>query len=228
VSNAEFGVVIFLASANVMENDRPEQAKVYFFNNPGAHNTPKVIYAIRQRIRLKDISKILVASESGRLALKIARAITGAKIVCVTYEENTRLKYQKPALMKDSLAQHEIAVVDTVAEPLCRELTFRNWWEGKTINLLGPSADLFWMTLICVGGHGFRTAVQNVFMAVKAGAVGEGDRVVSVAGTGYGADSAIVMKASKFEDAVGVCPEKRMKVEEILAMPKRTVWEGYG
>jgi hypothetical protein len=211
-----------------MEKDRAEQAKVYFFNNPGAHNTSMVIHAIKQRIQRKDVRSILVASESGKLALKIASAVTGASIVCVTYEEKTRLKYQKPALMRDALAQHNIAVVDTVKEPLCRELTFRNWWERATINLPGPSADLFWMTLICVGGHGFRTAVQNVFMAVEAGAVRKGARIVSVAGTSYGADSAIVMKASKFEDAVGVRPEKRMKVEEILAMPKRTVWKGYG
>ena len=211
-----------------MEKDRTEQAKVYFFGNPGAHNTAKVMHAIKQRIQRKEIRNILVASESGRLALQIARAVTGARIVCVTYEEKTRLKYHKPALRKEALAQHGVTVVDTVKEPLCRELTFRNWWEGATINLPGPSADLFWMALICVGGHGFRTAVQNVFMAVEAGVVREGDRVVSVAGTGYGADSAIVMKASKFEDAVGLDPEKRMKVEEILAMPKRTVWKGYG
>jgi hypothetical protein len=36
------------------------------------------------------------------------------------------------------------------------------------------------------------------------------------------------MEASKFEGAVGVDPEKRMKVEEILAMPKRTLWKAYG
>jgi hypothetical protein len=46
-------------------------------------------------------------------------------------------------------------------------------------------------------------------------------------GTGWGADSAIVMKASRFEDAVGLDPEKRMKIEEILAMPKQTLWVGY-
>jgi hypothetical protein len=212
----------------VNQNNRHRLDRAYFFNNPGAHNTSNVIRAIKQRILRKDIRSVLVASESGRLALKIARAVTSAKIVCVTYEEKTRLKYHKPALRKDALAQHGVRVVDTVKEPLCRELTFRNWWEGGTINLPGPSADLFWMALICVGGHGFRTAVQNVFMAVEAGVVREGDRVVSVAGTGYGADSAIVMKASKFEDAVGLDPEKRMKVEEILAMPKRTVWKGYG
>lgn len=84
------------------------------------------------------------------------------------------------------------------------------------------------MTLICVGGHGLRTAVQIVFMAVEAGAVSVGEKVVSIAGTGWGADSATVMKTSRFEDAVSENLGKRMKVEEILAMPKCTEWKGYG
>jgi len=211
-----------------MDASRRKQAKVYFFNRAGARNTTKVIRAVKERIKRHDISRILVVSESGRLAIKLRQKIGDFKIVCVTHEETTRAKFQKPALMKDLLARQRIAIVDTISEPLCHKLTFRNWWESQTIRLPGPSADLFWMTLICVGGHGFRTAVQNVFMAVEGGAGKEGERVVSVAGTGYGADSAIVMKASRFEDAVGIDPAKRMKVEEILAMPKRTLWKGYG
>ena len=65
-------------------------------------------------------------------------------------------------------------------------------------------------------------------MAVEAGAVKVGERVIAVAGTAWGADSAIVMKATRFEDAVGERPQSRMKIEEILAMPKVTEWSGYG
>jgi hypothetical protein len=84
------------------------------------------------------------------------------------------------------------------------------------------------MTLICVGGHGFRTAIEVVFMAVEAGVLSTEQRVVSTAGTNRGLDSAIVLRACRFDDAVGRYPDKRLKVEEILAMPKRTTWRGYG
>jgi hypothetical protein len=70
-------------------------------------------------------------------------------------------------------------------------------------------------------------AVRIVFIAVQGRVVAVGEKVVSIAGTGWGADSAIVMTASRFEDAVGMDPEKRMKIEEILAMPKHTLWAGY-
>ena len=118
-------------------------------------------------------------------------------------------------------------MVDWVEEPF-KPLTFRDWWEKKTIAVQRPKSDLFWMTLICVGGHGLRTAVEVIFMAVEAGVLKVGQRVIGVAGTGQGADSAIVMKASRFEDAVGPDPGNRLKIEEILAMPKQTTWAGYG
>jgi len=205
-----------------------EQRNVYFFGRPGAGNTPRVIKAVKSRVAEGGISKILVASETGRLALEVKRRLPGETIVCVTFDEKTRRTYEKPDLLKKELAAKGIVAVDTVSEPLARGLRLRNWWERKNVDIPGESADLFWMTLICVGGHGLRTAVEIVFMAVEGGAVKVGERVIAVAGTAMGADSAIVMKATRFEDAVGERPLSRMKIEEILAMPKETEWSGYG
>jgi len=205
-----------------------EQRSVYFFGRPGPGNTPRVIKAVKSRVAEGGISKILVASETGRLALEVKRRLPGETIVCVTFDEKTRRTYEKPDLLKKELAARGIVAVDTVKEPLARALRLRNWWERKNVDIPGESADLFWMTLICVGGHGLRTAVEIVFMAVEGGAVKVGERVIAVAGTAMGADSAIVMKATRFEDAVGERPQSRMKIEEILAMPKETEWSGYG
>jgi hypothetical protein len=188
----------------------------------------RVLQAVRERLKRGNINKIVVASESGRLALQVKEAFPNKEVVCVTYNKHTRLKYLKPALMKEKLKEKGVVFVDKVEEPLTRPLTFRNWWDGKTIEMKAEEADLFWMTLICVGGHGFRTCVEIVFMAVEAGVINEGERVISIAGTGWGADAAVVMKGSRFEDAVGEHPEKRLKIEEILAMPKQTEWSGYG
>jgi hypothetical protein len=198
-----------------------------FFEAPGPQNTVAVIQVVKQRLGRGDIEKVLVASESGRLALRVRKQLPAACVVCVTYDKETRKGYRKPALKKDELLGKRVTIVER-SEPIGRGLVFRNWWERKTLRLAGSMADLFWMTLICVGGHGFRTAVEIVFMSVEAGIVKVGEKVVSLAGTGWGADSAIVMSGSKFEDVVGEVAAKRMKVEEILAMPKRTVWAGYG
>jgi hypothetical protein len=198
-----------------------------FFESPGPQNTAAVIRVVKKRLRLADVEKVLVASESGQLALRVRKQVPGAYVVCVTYDKETRKKFRKPVLMKDVLLAKRVTIVER-PEPMGRGLVFRNWWARRTLQLGGAMADLFWMTLICVGGHGFRTAIEIVFMAVEAGMVKVGEKVVSLAGTGWGADSAIVMRGSKFEEAVGEDVAKRMKVEEILAMPKRTEWTGYG
>jgi uncharacterized protein len=211
---------------SVGKGGKPAQA--YFFENPGAENTEKVVQAIKLRLRQGDIDRVLVASITGRLALNLVKTVAPTSVICVTLDPESRHRYQYPALLKEELLRQGVTVVDAIPEPLGRELTFRNWWAEETVTLAGHSADLFWMTLICVGGHGLRTAVEIVFPAVQAGVVPIGERVISTAGTGWGADSAIVMRASRFEDAVGEDPAKRMKIEEILAMPKRTRWAGYG
>lgn len=204
------------------------ERRVFFFDDFGPGNTKHVLQAVRDRLKQSDIDKVLVASESGRLALEVKDAFPDKTVVCVTYDNYTRRKYNKPQLMKKKLHEKGVIVVNTVREPISHELTFRNWWVKRTVKMSGEEADLFWMTLICVGGHGFRTAIESVFMAVEAGSVRLGERIVSIAGTGWGADSAIVMKGSRFKDAVGERPEKRLKVQEILAMPKQTEWAGYG
>jgi len=209
---------------------------VYFFENVGEENTKDVIEAVAKRTREGDIEAVIVASIWGRTAIKLAENLkeSGLKlrVVCVSGPPSWQQypEYKFPLIKEEErkkLDALEVQVVDWVEEPF-KPLTFRNWWEKETIEMRRPESDLFWMTLICVGGHGLRTAVEVVFMAVEAGVIRVGQRVVGVAGTGEGADSAVVMKTSRFEDAVGPDPGKRLKIEEILAMPKQTTWAGYG
>jgi len=209
---------------------------VYFFENVGEENTKDVIEAVAKRAREGDIEAVIVASIWGRTAVKLAENLkeSGLKLraVCVSGPPSWQQypEYKFPLIKekeRKKLDALEVQVVDWIEEPF-KPLTFRNWWEKKTIEMRRPESDLFWMTLICVGGHGLRTAVEVVFMAVEAGVIRVSQRVVGVAGTGEGADSAVVMKASRFEDAVGPDPGKRLKIEEILAMPKQTTWAGYG
>ena len=90
-----------------------EQRNVYFFGRPGAGNTPRVIKAVKSRVAEGDISKILVASETGRLALEVKRRLPGETIVCVTFDEKTRRTYEKPDLLKKELTAKGIVAVDT-------------------------------------------------------------------------------------------------------------------
>jgi len=209
---------------------------VHFFEAPGEENTNEVIKAVVDRAKEGDVEAVIVASISGKTCVKVAAQLKKSglkiKVVCVSGSPSWEKypEYEFPLIKEEVRKKVDvlgIQVIDWVEEPF-KPITFRNWWERKTIEVLRPESDLFWMTLICVGGHGFRTAVEVVFMAVEAKLINEGEEVISIAGTDAGADTAIVMKASRFEDAVGVDLEKRMKIYEMLAMPKETTWIGCG
>jgi len=208
---------------------------VHYFESCGPANTDVTLDAVMERAKEGDVRAIVVASMSGRTAIEAAERVRSAglevKIVCVTGPPSwEQYGYEIPLIKPEERARLEqlgVVIVDQVEEPF-REVAFHNWWEKRTVEVPRPEADLFWMALICVGGHGFRTAIEVIFMAVEAGTVKAGERVIGVAGTGEGADSAIVMKATKFRGAVGEDPDKRMKVEEILAMPREVAWVGYG
>lgn len=216
---------------------RYEKRSAYFFEIWGEENTNAIIDIIVKRLKLEDIHSVVVASCTGKTAIKVAETLqkskTKANLICVAGpQEYWRRTYPENPLLgepeRNKLGNLGVKIIDDIMEPLQKPLLFRNWWVKKSIKMRGEHADLFWMTLICVGGHGFRTAIEVVFTAVEAGLVKKGEKVLSIAGTVTGADSAIVMKASKFKDAVGIDPEKRLKVYEVLAMPKETTWVGYG
>jgi len=210
---------------------------VQFFESPGRENTQEVVRMVVKRTEEGDIEAIVVASVSGKTSVKVAEEMKKRglrmKVICVSGPPSWKKyapEYEFPLIGRELRKKMDalgVQVINDVEEPF-RQITFRDWWENKTIEVSRPESDLFWMSLICVGGHGLRTAVEAVFMAVEAAVVSLGERVISIAGTGTGADTAIVMATSSFGDAVGVDPKKRMKIEEILAMPKKTRWRGYG
>jgi hypothetical protein len=210
---------------------------VRFFDEPGERNTDEVITAVVKRAEEGGIDAVVAASVSGGTAVKIAETLKGqnleTKVVCVSGPpswEREAPQYKFPLIANDErrrLEKLQVQIVDKTKEPY-KPIILREIWEKKTLVVPYPESNLFWMTLICVGGHGFRTAIEVVFMAVEAGALRTGQRVVSAAGTNRGLDSALVLRACRFEDAVGRYPGKRLKVEEILAMPKQTTWRGYG
>lgn len=209
---------------------------VQFFESVGEENTNEVIKTVVDRAEEGGIEAVIVASISGKTSVKVAEQLKKRglriKVICISGPPSWKKypEYKFPLIkeeMRKRLDALGIKVINDVEEPF-KPITFRNWWEKKTVEVFRPEADLFWMSLICVGGHGFRTAVEVVFMAEEAEVINKGEMVISIAGTGTGADTAIVMKTSRFEDAVGVDPEKRMKIYEILAMPKETTWIGCG
>ena len=59
--------------------------EIYYFEKAGTENTDLVVEAIKKRVIEGDIKHVIVASLSGKTALKLAEAIKGLdiQVVCV-------------------------------------------------------------------------------------------------------------------------------------------------
>ena len=73
-------------------------------------------------------------------------------------------------------------------------------------------------------GQGFKVAVEVVLMAVAADRIEPYQDVIGVGGSGKGADTAIVIRATYPAAVFAKDSEERLEVREIIAMPLAKKW----
>lgn len=171
-----------------------------YFDEPGAVNTDSVVEAVVERVKETGIRSVVVASTSGKTALKFAKALKDeAKVYSISYET------VDPKIRKEL----EDLGVTIVEEAPCVLSTA----ETKTVR------NAFY-TL----GQGFKVAVECVLIAIDKGMLEPYKDCIAVAGTGEGADTAIVCKSSSSKQMFGKDADKRLEVREIIAMPEKKKW----
>ncbi|MEM2289894.1 MAG: pyruvate kinase alpha/beta domain-containing protein [Candidatus Hadarchaeales archaeon] len=168
-----------------------------YLEKPGPRNTDQVVRAVVDRMRETGIRTVVVASDSGETAVRLARAAGKVKLVVISME---RLKPSHKTLLEKSGA-----IVFEHCKPA--------FWKF-------PHLREVYYTL----GQGFKVAAEVIMMAAERGAVREGEEVIGVGGTGRGADTAIVAKAARPGSATRGEVGKRFEVREIIVMPRKKKW----
>jgi hypothetical protein len=171
-----------------------------YFDEPGALNTDFVVEAVVDRVRETGIRSVVVASSSGKTALKFAKALRGeAKVCSISYET------VNPKIRKE-LEDLGVAILE---EAPCVLSTA----ETETVR------NAFYSL-----GQGFKVAIECVLIAVDKGVLKPHKDCIAVAGTREGADTAIICKATSLKQMFGKDVDKRLEIREIIAMPKRKKW----
>ena len=182
--------------------------KIIYFEKVGKDNTVVTLEAARNRAIELGIKQVVVASTHGYTAKTAADVFkgTGIEIIavgisCSFSDEGWDMKFEE----RREIEEKGIKVLTTlhglgdgVSEAFLNENT-----PGSIV------AD----TLRCFS-QGMKVAVECSIMAAEAGLISIDREVISVAGTGEGADTAVVLKpayARKF---------KELKICEILTKPR--------
>jgi len=176
-----------------------ERASVYF-TKPGSRNTADVIEAVARRVKEGDIKIVVLASTSGRTGVKFAEALKGrANVVVVSHEK------------MDPKLKARIVELGAVAA------------DQTHLPLHAKGMDDIRNALYTLG-QGFKVAVEVILIATDKGLIEPGTDVIGVAGSGAGADTAIVARSTKTKEIFSTDRNKKLEVREITAMPSAKKW----
>ncbi|WP_367344402.1 pyruvate kinase alpha/beta domain-containing protein [Methanomethylovorans sp.] len=187
---------------------------IIYLESTGKENTQLIIDAALKRAEELGIGQIVVSSTTGYTAREIAKAAKGKmlKIVCVSHQYGVKEdgKWEMDADTLKELQDMEVEVVT--------QSHLFSGIERSISNKLGGASrtDVISNTLRSLFGQGFKVVVEITMMAADSGKipVTPGTEVIAIAGTGHGADVAVVMKpahSQRFFDA---------QIREIIAMPR--------
>ena len=189
-----------------------EILRTYSFPVAGPRNTEKPLRALIERALQLRIGYVVVASTSGRTAF-LLRSLSEelgykGKLVVVTHHTGYSEAGENELKQEDRTRLTEAGCTVVTATHALSSISrsYRTKFGG--IDLLEVVAGAFRRF-----SQGVKAAIECAIMAADAGAVPVDEDIIAVAGTGKGADSAIVIRAAnqnRFFD---------MKVREIIAMP---------
>ncbi len=185
------------------------ESKTVYFDKPGQDNTEAVFEIARKRAQELGIKTIIVASTTGATAVKAVDALKGFKVVIVTHvtgsrepninpmsDENRRLIVSKGAITVT--AAHAFGSIDRAMR--------------KSFNMVGLGETI--AHVLRIFGQGMKVVCEISLMAADAGAVRTDEEVISIGGTGRGADTAVILNPVNTTDFFN------LKVKEVLCKPR--------
>lgn len=177
------------------------KAETVYFEKGGRENTTPTLEAVKERLSDIKPKAIIVTSTSGKTALEAAQILSGIgiRVIAVPFQKHLWGKYSSP---------------DPQLVADCRELGVEFLPDKPTVPMLSsehPDIVNAWRTV----SQGFKVALQVASMCVDTGLLKPGDRVISIGGSGRGADTAIAVQTFGYNEVL------KSNVTEIIAMPSK-------
>lgn len=187
----------------------PIEAKTVYFDSLGIENTDETLRLARTRADELGIKTIVVATTVGDTGVKAAKEFEGYRVVVVTHAAG----FRGPDTQELTLGNKE-AIEKLGAHIFTGGHAFGGISHAvrKTFNtyVLGD----FMSNTLRMFGQGTKVAIEISLMAADAGLVSTNEEVIAIAGTGRGADTAVVLKPAHAHDAFS------LRVKEIICKPR--------
>ena len=178
-----------------------------YFEKPGRDNTDKTIELAYERAKELGIDEVVAASSRGYTAHKVLDVFIDFKVVIVTYHNGFKEPFKSvmPASVRSDLEKRGATVISATHALSGVERSLFNKYSGAyPVLIIADTLRLF--------GQGTKVAVEVAIMASDGGAL-SGRDIVSIGGTGKGADSALILKPANQSQLFD------MRIREMVCKP---------
>jgi len=178
------------------------ESKIVYFEDTKAENTESTFRLVQERLNTLGIKKLVLASTTGATAMNAMNFFKGkgVRLIVVPHQFGFREK----RAFSDEL-------VKTLREA-GHEVYFGTML-FHTDNLYGSQTPIVMANLLRCFSQGVKVCFEIVLMATDAGLLTIGEKVIAIAGTRRGSDTALVMQAASSRNM------KKLRVNEILCKP---------
>jgi len=200
------------------------ERKVVYYSNPGKEHTEETLRVALGAARERGIETVLVSSTTGYTAEKAAELFKGSELRLVVVTHQTG--YREPGVqlfpedLRERLIKQGIHVVTctdvltgTVDVGMSRQRPPKTGQLDARLPYILPPTNVVIANTLRLFSQGVKVCAEIAMMAVDSNAVPSGEKVVSVAGSHAGADTAMVLTATESGRI------RDMQLHEILCKP---------
>ena len=185
------------------------EEKTVYFESPGEENTDLLLRIVKEYAERRGINDIVVASTTGSTGVKASEIFKGRNVIVVTHH----IGFSEPG--KNELKEeNRERIISNGAKILTGthalsgiERAFRKRFGA--VGFLETAANTLRLL-----GEGMKVCVEIVLMATDAGLTSIDKDVIAIAGTGRGADTAVLVRPASTSDFFN------LKIKEIIAKPR--------
>jgi hypothetical protein len=179
------------------------ESKIIYFEDIGPENTEATFGLVLDRMKLTGIRKLVLASTTGATARKALEFFkdSGAKLIVIPHQHDF---YREKNAFPEELVK---TLQDAGHDVHFGTMLFHT---DKLYESATPTVMANLLRCFC---QGVKVCFEIVLMATDAGLVSSGEKVIAIAGTARGSDTALVMQAASSQHL------KRLRVNEIVCKP---------
>ena len=172
---------------------------IFYFQYRGEVNTRKALELACERAVKLNIDRMVVASETGRSALRALEVLEGTKISLIVVTHYPGRTWGPKGDIPIGLMRPEYVRVKRFLEKhgaVIVQGTRPFGGIGRSLNWDAPVPTTFVDKALELFGAGTKIAIEASLMATDAGALDPGQELVTLAGTYKGLDTALIVRTS--------------------------------